>query len=83
MVRSWVRLTLPALVYETAKQGNIIFSVKNNTYDVTTINNVNNYVFVNYWVVVVIVIALFIVFVILPYLIKFLFSKKSNNVLKP
>ncbi len=71
------------LVYETAKQGNIIFSVKNNAYDVTTINNVNNYVFVNYWVVVVIVIALLIVFVILPYLIKFLFSKKSNNVLKP
>lgn len=67
------------LVYETAKQGNIIFSVNNNKYVVTKVGNVNNYVFVGYWVVVLIVIALFSVVVLPPKIIKFLKNKKIKN----
>lgn len=62
---------LQSNLFQTQNVGNIIFSVNgNNSYLVSQIKNVNAYVFVPYWAVVLLVILMFLVCIIIPKIYK-------------
>mgnify|MGYP003296440615 FL=1 len=66
-------------IYETAKQGNIIFNIDQNDYSITTIKNINDYIFVDYYVVVLITEAILFITIVLPNIIKHVKQLKKDK----
>lgn len=69
-------------IKETAKHGNIIFSVKDGKCFTTLIDNVSNYIFCDYWVVLLIVALLFCTTFLLPPFFRELKKQKVKHTLK-